>query len=191
MIFGARRDTRSPMRLRWYLIALVVAIGCRSPGPYGHARTYTPLDEEKRAVESAREYDPVMAQRSPDQWRGKPVSLFGVVTSRSAGPGGTADLALSLRRLEERNLCDSEDEDSCRVTVSDRQHGVVHVLAKLESNDDIGQLSVGPGSLLRVVGTIGDELAAADGAAVIRASYYRHWPRNYYVTSADRSHMRR
>lgn len=179
------------MRSSWCLVALVTAIACHSAGPYGFSRTYTPLEPEEQATSNAREYDPVMAQRMPDEWRGKPVSLFGVVTSRTDGPGGSADLTLSLRRLEARNLCDSEDEESCRVTVSDREHGVVHVLAKLDSEDDIGKLSVGQGSLLRVVGTIGDEVSPADGAAVIRASYYRHWPRNYFVTTADRAHMRR
>jgi hypothetical protein len=179
------------MRSSWCLLALVAAIACRSSDPYGFSRTYTPLGPEQQATANAREYDPVMAQRSPDEWRGKPVSLFGVVKSRTAGPGGTANLTLSLRRLAERNVCAREDEETCRVTVTDSEHGVVHVLAKLQADDDIGQLSVGPGSLLRVVGAIGDEVSPADGAAVIRASYYRHWPRNYFVTSADRTHMRR
>jgi hypothetical protein len=25
---------------------------------------------------------------------------------------------------------------------------------------------------------------------VMQATYYRHWPRNYFVTMADRDHMR-
>jgi hypothetical protein len=179
------------MQRSWFLVALVGLVACRSPGPYGYSRTYAPLEREQQAAANAREYDAGLAQRSPDEWRGKPVSLFGVVKSRSAGPGGTADLALSLRRLEDRNACASDDEDSCRVTVGDREHGIVHVLAKLDSADDIGQVSVGPGSLLRVVGVIGDEVSPSDGAPVIRASYYRHWPRNYYVTAADRTHLRR
>lgn len=177
---------------RWScLVVLGLATACHSPGLYGYSRTYTPLDEEQAAADKAKEYDPVMAQRSPDAWKGKPVSLFGVVRSRSAGPGGTADLTLSVRRLEPRNLCETTDEDSCRVTVSDREHAVVHVLAKLRSDDDIGKLSIGVGSLLRVVGVISDDVAGSDGTPVIRADYYRHWPRNYYVTGADRSHMRR
>jgi hypothetical protein len=172
-------------------LVLALAAGCHSPGQYGYSRAYSPLDEEESAAAKAREFDPVMVQRSPEQWKGKPVSLFGVVKSRGAGPGGMADLTLSLRRLEPRNLCESDDESSCRVTVADREHGIVHVLAKLSGEDDIGKLSVGAGSLVRVVGVIGDEVSPTEGAAVIRAEYYRHWPRNYYVTTADRAHMRR
>jgi hypothetical protein len=173
------------------LSALALLAACHSPGQYGYSRAYSPLDEEQAAAAKAKEYDPVMVQRSPDAWKGKPVSLFGVVKSRAAGPGGTTDLTLSLRRLEPRNLCESDDESSCRVTVADREHGVVHVLAKLEDVDDIGKLSIGAGSLVRVVGVIGDEVSPAEGSAVIRAEYYRHWPRNYYVTTADRTHLRR
>ena len=29
------------------------------------------------------------------------------------------------------------------------------------------------------------------GAPVLRAAYYRHWPRNFFVTTADASHMQR
>ena len=177
---------------RWLFLAAFAALSaCHSPGQYGFSRAYTPLDEEQEAVVKAKEFDPVMAQRSPDEWQGKPVSLFGIVKNRTAGPGGRADLTLSVRRLEPRNLCDSEDESSCRVTVSDREHAVVHALVKLSADDDIGKLSVGAGSLLRVVGPISDDVATGDGTPVIRADYYRHWPRNYFVTSADRSHMRR
>jgi hypothetical protein len=179
------------MRRCFCFVAIASTLACHSPGQYGFSRAYSPLDEEQAAASKAREYDPVMVQRSPDQWKGKPVSLFGVVKSRTAGPGGMADLTLSLRRLEPRNLCDSDDESTCRVTVADREHGIVHVLAKLSDEDDIGKLSVGAGSLVRVIGVIGDEVSSSEGSAVIRAEYYRHWPRNYYVTGADRTHMRR
>lgn len=176
-------------RLGW-LLSLALVVGCHSPGPYGYSRTYTPLDEEAARASKAKEYDPVMAQRSADDWRGQSVSLFGVVNGRRPGPGGTADLTLGLRRLEERNLCETDDEDSCRVTVAEREHGVVLARAKLAAQDDIGKLSIGPGSLVRVIGVISDEVSP-EGAPVIRVDYYRHWPRNYYVTTASRAHMRR
>lgn len=178
------------MNRGWILVAGIVA-GCHSPGQYGFSRVYSPLSDEESATKGAKEYDPVMAQRSPDEWKGKPVMVFGVVKDRQPGPAGTSDLKLSVRTLETRNLCDTADESSCRVTISDREHAVVHALVKLTGEDDIGNLSVGAGSLLRVVGPISDSVDADDGSAVVRASFYRHWPRNYYVTTADRSHMRR
>jgi len=172
------------------LLGLALA-GCHSPGLYGHARVYSPLSDEEAAVARAKEYDPVMAQRTPDEWKGKAVTLFGVVKTRHPGPGGNADLTLSVRALEPRNLCDTSDEDTCRVTVSDREHAVVHALARLSGDDDIGPKSVGAGSLVRIVGTLSDSVDPDDGAQVVRVTYVRHWPRDFYVLTTDREHMRR
>jgi hypothetical protein len=177
------------MRKLFFLALLASA--CHSAGQYGFARTYEPLGSEEDAQKGVKDYDPVMAQRAPDDWKGKSVSVFGVVKVRNPGPGGTSDITLSVRTLEPRNLCDTADEDSCRVTVSDREHAVVHALVKLEDEDDIGKNSVGPGSLLRIIGPIRDTVDSSDGTSVIRATYHRHWPRNFYVTTADRAHMRR
>jgi hypothetical protein len=163
---------------------------CHGPGPYGHAPRYVELDDEARAAAGAREYDPVMAERQPDQWRRATISLFGVVEAREIGPGGQAKLRLSVRRVETRNLCDSEtDEDSCRVTVSDKDFGVVFALAALRGDDDVGPRSVGLKSLLRVIGTIGQDVSAS-GAPVVHATWYRHWPMFYYVTRASARDMR-
>lgn len=178
------------MKRSAFVLLAFLASGCHSAGMYGHSRVYSPLGDEESAAKGAKDYDPVMAQRAPDQWKGKAVALFGVVKSREAGPAGTADLKLSVRTLEARNLCESGDEDSCRVTVSDREYAVVHALVKLTGEDDIGNLSVGVSSLLRIVGTISDNVDPNDGTPVLKATYYRHWPRNYFVTTADREHMR-
>jgi len=172
------------------VLLLTLVAGCHSAGLYGHARTYAPLSDEADAAQHAKPYDPVMAQRMPEQWKGKPVSLFGVVKRRNPGPGGAADLTLSVRTLEPRNLCSNSSEDSCRVTVSDHEYAVIHALAKLRTDDNIGKNSVGIGSLVRVIGVIGDEVDASDGTPVLRATYYRHWPRDFYVTTADRATMR-
>jgi hypothetical protein len=171
--------------------ALALASGCRGAGPYGHSPNYVPLADEETAIANAREYDPVMAQRQPEAWRALQVSLFGIVTNRSSGPAGGTYLTLSLRVLEARNLCDTaNDDDTCRVTVSDKDFGVIHVIAPLRPEDDVGQHSVGGGSLLRVVGKLGESVDSNDGAPVLRASYYRHWPRHYFVTKASAEHMR-
>jgi hypothetical protein len=149
------------------------------------------LDDEKAALAGAREYDPVMVERRPEEWRRGSVVLFGAVVSRSAGPGGQAMLKLGVRRLEPRNLCDNgNDDDSCRVTVSDKDFGMVWALASLRGDDDVGPKSVGPGSLLRIVGPIGQDVSPNDGAAVVHATWIRHWPPFTYVTRATARDMR-
>jgi hypothetical protein len=165
--------------------------GCRSAGPYGYSAQYAPSADEKTASTGAREYDPVMYAREAESWRKSKAALFGVVTSRAPGPGGAAYLTLKVRKLETRNLCsNANDEDTCRVTVSDRDFGVVHVLTKLAPDDDMGEHSTGAGSLVRVVGTFGEDVDPADGAPIMRASYYRHWPRYFFVTRSSADLMR-
>jgi hypothetical protein len=170
------------MRFRPFAVAFALATAaCHSPGPYGHAVNYAPTDDEARASTGAREYDPVMYPREPEAWRKGRVHLFGVVDARSPGPNGMAMLKLSVRRLEPRNLCENEkDEDTCRVTVSDKDFGVVYVLTTLRGDDDVGPKSVAPRSLVRVVGAI-DQDPGADGAPVVRASFMRHWPAHAYA----------
>lgn len=175
----------------WLLSASLLIGGCHSAGPYGYSQHYEPLSEEEDAARTAREYDPVMAERFAEEWQGQPVSIFGIVTQRRPGPNGTTDVALSVRTLAERNLCDEGGEQTCRVTVSEREHGIVHALVRLKSEDNIGAQSVGRGSLLRVIAVRVDDVNADDGAPIFRAKYYRHWPRNFYVTTAARGYMRR
>jgi len=176
---------------RRYWALSFILLGCHSAGQYGFSRAYQPLSAEQAAAESTREYDPVMAERDKDDWKKAQVSLFGIVKSRSQSKDGGAYVTLSMRTLSERNLCDDFDEDTCRVTVSEHEHAVVHATIKLASEDDIGAHSVGPGSLLRVIGKLSDEVDPDDGSPVLRASYYRHWPRNFFVTTADAAHMQR
>lgn len=163
------------------LLALAL-VACHSPGAYGYARVYAPLSDEQHAAEHAKDYDAIAMQRAPQQWKGKPISVFGVVTSRSSGPGGQAYLTLSVRKLAARNWCKSNDSDSCRVTVGKHELGVVHALVTLRSGDDIGKHCVQPDSLVRVIGPLGDSVDPNDGMPILHASYYRHWPRGEYVT---------
>src|SRR5450631_2601968 len=93
------------------LACLVSTAGCHSAGPYGHSPRYVEVSDETAAATGAREYDPVMVERQPDEWRKGRLTLFGVVESRTAGPGGQAMLKLSVRRLEPHNLCESKQED--------------------------------------------------------------------------------
>jgi hypothetical protein len=169
---------------------VLAAAGCGADA-YGHSRIYSPHDAEETAAQGAEDYDPVMVKRQPEAWQKKKVSLFGVVTKRADLPGGKADLVLSMRTLEPRNLCETASEDSCRTTVSDNEHDTVHaVVTFVAATDEIGQYSIGTGSLVRVVGTVASP-DAADATQVIEASYYRHWPRGFFVTRSAASVMRR
>lgn len=173
-----------------FVIGLLLC-GCGGAGAYGHAPRYVPTSAEEEASAGAKDYDPVMFSREPEAWRKHTTSLFGVVTGRAPGPGGAAYLTVSVRRLEPRNLCSNKnDDDTCRVTVTARDFGVAHVLATLRPEDDTGEKSVGVGSLLRFVGAFGEELDPNDGAPVLHAKFYRHWPRYHYVTSAASDLMR-
>jgi hypothetical protein len=167
----------------------LLLLGCHSAGPYGFARTYQPLSAEQNAVEGAREFDPVMAERDKEEWKKATISLFGIVKAKSSAKNGGAYLTLSMRTLSERNLCDEFDEDTCRVTVSEHEHATLHAIVKLASDDEVGAQSVGKGSLVRVVGKLTDEVDPDDGASVLRVSYYRHWPRHFFVTTAMASGM--
>ena len=166
-----------------YLAALgaicALTFSCRSAGPYGYSRVYTPTSDEAQAVSGKSELDARNVQRSPDQ-RNRAFWTFGVVTHRSPGPGGAAYVALSLRSLSPQNQCRSRDEDTCRVTVSDRETGRAHALVTLTAEDDLGERSVALGSLLRVVGTVAEDVDPSDGSAILRATFYRHWPRGFY-----------
>jgi hypothetical protein len=165
------------------LVTVALATACHSPGRYGYSPHYAPLSEEEDAAKSALPYDPALAERGRDAWKDKPISVFGVVKTRIQGDGGASYLTLSVRALEPKNLCSTSDEDSCRVTVGEREQALIHAQVKLDAEDDIGKRSVGAGSLLRVIGRVGDDVDPNDGAPVVRASYYRHWPRNFYATS--------
>jgi hypothetical protein len=175
--------------MRHWILALALLSGCSSAGPYGYSRTYSPLDAEDDAAEGAKEYDPVMAERDKAEWRKSKVSVFGIVTKRAEGEKGMAYVTLSVRTLEARNLCDELDEATCRVTVGEREFAVVHALLKLEPSDDLGDKSLNRGSLVRVVGKLTDEVDPEDGTPVFKAEYYRHWPRNFFVTTASRPDM--
>jgi hypothetical protein len=177
--------------LRALLPSIALVGGCHSAGPYGYSRTYAALSAESSATEKSQEYDPVMANRMPHEWQGKDLDLFGVVLARDEGRDGLVDLTLSMRRLAPRNLCEAGEEDTCRVTVSDREMARVHALLKVDASDDVGQTRVQPRSLVRIVGRLEDQPDKSDGSPVLLVSFYRHWPPNYYVTEQARTYMRR
>ena len=166
------------------------SLGCGAD-LYGHARRRI-----RRSIRSAPrspsagDYDPVNAKREPDHAEGKKVSFFGVVLARRDAGGNKAVLTVGLHTLEPRNLCESRDEDTCRVTVSEREFERVEVHVTFASPDDVdGRISVRPGTLLRVIGTIAPG-EAQGGAQIVNASYYRQWPHGFFVTTKMAPYMR-
>ena len=75
--------------------------------------------------------------------------------------------------------------------MGDQELARVHALVSLRKGDAVGDKAVKPRSLLRIVGRLSDQPNKDDGADVLVASYYRHWPSAEYVTEQARSHMRR
>jgi hypothetical protein len=189
----ARRAPASGRARRLLLSALLsaCALACGGGGDYGFGRAYSPLSAEEQALAGAEAYDPVMARRLPAEWLQKKLHLFGVVLERDAGRDGLTDLTLSVRRLAARNLCETGDESSCRVTVSDHEVARTHVLVQLSKEDDVGKQRLQPRSLVRIVGQLQDQPHERDGNDVLLASYYRHWPPAFYVTNQAREYMRR
>ncbi len=197
----AQQGARHPLRGRavatravagWLLAACSLGVlACGSAGPYGYSRVYSPLSEENDAASDSERYDPVMARRLPQEWQTKKLELFGVVVARAEGRDGLADLTLSVRRLAARNLCEAGEEETCRVTVGDQELARVHALVELRKDDAVGPKNLKPQSLVRVIGKLEDHVDKEDGADVLVASYYRHWPAAEYVTEQARSYMRR
>jgi hypothetical protein len=185
------------MRAWLTLVAATVSIGvgCAGPGPYGFAQVYSPLDVEDAASVGSVPFDPSGIRRKPKQWKGKRVSAF-VVVEEVLPQKGNADhleVLVSLRTLQDRNLCLEPDESSCRVTVSEQSFATLRaVFAKevIVPRSDERPAPVQPGSMLRLIGKaippeVETELPQIDATLV------RHWPLKTYVTTAERENMRR
>ncbi|GAC1600196.1 MAG: hypothetical protein NVS3B20_21600 [Polyangiales bacterium] len=185
LALGLPRPLHLALRLALAATALP-AIACSSGGRWGHARAYEPVKEESPAIADAKDLDAPMAQLKPEAWRGKKVRFFMVADERRPGPGGAAYLSGKMHTLNEINACaNKHDEDSCRVTIKPTGHELVHVVTRLVGEDDVGELRVGPGTLLRVVGTLSDKVDEDDGKLVIQASWYRQWPIGYYAKEGE------
>jgi len=172
------------VRVLSLVVPLVIA-SCAGAGPWGHAPEYAPVPGEEQAVEAARDLDLVMAQREPQEWTKVPVRLFGVVIKGT--PSEPAILEVGVRGLAARNLCDAPESESCRVTVTDKNFGVLRVSLQMTPQEKSGSEQMTSGSLIRAVGMLKPD---ADGKLMLDASWHRHWPRGYYVTQSFRDEMR-
>lgn len=171
--------------------ALLVCLACGGAGRWGTARHYVPLSGEEAAAEGAKDFDPVMVGRFFETWAGKRVSVFAVVLDQSVDENGQADLLLSLRVLQDRNLCQSGSEDSCLVTVSETEFGNLNARVNLLPEERSGEYRLVRGSLIRIIGSVSKAPHPETGNHVILSAYHRLWPPKYFVTTAARTYMTR
>lgn len=182
-----------PRRAAAPLLALAICTGALAAcggGQYGFARTYSPLTSEQTHFDKAEEATYQDVLRDPHRYEKTEVGWFGSVTNISPGAGGKTRLTLSLRAHQARHLCSDDGKSSCRVTVSEAQLGVFTVDLALTPDEQNGAERIWVGSLLKVYGTHSGEFSEETGP-VLNVSYYRHWPRGYYVSTAARGSMRR
>lgn len=169
----------------------LILAACGGSGLYNFARTYEPLKAERShmsATETQVAFEDV--KRDPNGFKNAEVGWFGVVTSFSDLDDGRQRLGLSLRAHQPRHLCSDNREASCRVTVSEKSLGNFTVDLKLAPEELNGKDRVWIGSLLKVYGTPTGEYDE-EGALVLKETYHRHFPRDTYVTTANRDSMRR
>jgi hypothetical protein len=195
-LFCSHADPRastlvSPLRARaFWLVLLACALGACGGGQYGFARTYSPLASEQTHFDQAEEATYQDLLRDPRRFAKTEVGWFGTVSNVAAAADGRARLTLNLRAHQARHLCAEDSRSSCRVTVSEAQLGVFTVDLALKPDEINGKERIWVGSLLKVYGTHSGEYSEETGP-VLNVSYYRHWPRGLYVTTAARGSMRR
>jgi hypothetical protein len=187
----ARLGSRA-FRFRAPLVAALFAcsLAACGGGQYGFARTYSPLASEQTHFDQAEEATYQDLLRDPRRFEKTEVGWFGTVDSVAQAPDGRARLTLKLRAHQARHLCSDDSRSSCRVTVSEAQLGVFTVDIALKPEEINGKERIWVGSLLKVYGTHSGEYSEETGP-VLKVSYYRHWPRGFYVTTAARGSMRR
>jgi hypothetical protein len=148
------------------------------------------LLSEKGHLERAQQLPYEQVKVTPYQFRSTEIAWFGVVTDVSDLDDKRTALRLSFRVHQARHLCQDEYQDSCRVTVAENSPGQFSARLTLANSEKSGKERVWVGSLLKVYGQpTGDY--DEHGDPVIEVAYYRHWPRGYYVTTAQRNAMKR
>ena len=175
------------MTNRSLAFALAFALpACAGGGAYGFSPEYVPTSAEEGALEGTTEVGYEDVRRDPNAYAGNTISWFGVVTSVS----DSGLVELTYRTLAPRNICSDATDASCRVTVSARAGGPFTARVQLRPEDVRGESRVWNNSLLRIVGRPTQDFDER-GGPVLDVTFYRHWPRGAYVTTAARSSMRR
>lgn len=177
------------MRNAWLCTWVMLAVGCVS-NPYGFAPQYVPNSDEEPLMERAVEPSYEEVRRDPANYQQALVAWFGVVEQVHPAKGAEVRVTLNQHFHQDRHLCTDQFASSCRVTISEREGGPFSVLLTLQPEDREGRNRLYAGSLLKVYAhpkTDYDER----GGPILRAEYYRHWPRGTYVTTRRSVNMRR
>jgi hypothetical protein len=173
------------------LVSLSFALLACAGNPYGYAPEYVPLSDEEEYFEKGQMQSYEDVRRDPSSYGNAMITWFGIVEGvQPVGSNGEARIAMNLRFHQERHLCTDQFDSSCRVTISEKEGGPFSALVTLRSEDREGKDRVYAGSLIRVYGSAVPDYDDR-GGPVIKALYYRHWPRATYVTTGRRVNMRR
>ncbi|MBI5500749.1 MAG: hypothetical protein HY907_10945 [Deltaproteobacteria bacterium] len=178
------------MRRTTPAILLLAALGCGG-NPYGYARYYIPFGEEDTYAAAAIEPPYTDVVRDPGAFADETLGWFGVVREVLPQDDGSVLVRMSQRPHVERHLCSARSEDSCRVTVSERDAGPFSVRLRLRPGPDSeGENRVQWESLLKIYGRPGGDYDST-GGPLLDVDYYRHWPRGQYVDTTASPVMRR
>lgn len=171
-------------------IALPLLLACSS-NPYGYAPQYAPLSQEEPYLEKGVDQSYEEVRRDPSSHRQELIAWFGVVEDvQQLGSSEQVRVALGLHFHQERHLCIDQFDSSCRVTISDKAGGPFSAILRLKPEDREGRDRVYGGSLLKIYGHVTTDYDDR-GGPIIKADYYRHWPRGTYVTTRRAVNMRR
>lgn len=170
---------------------LLISLAACASDPYGYAPQYVPSSEEQPFFDGAVEPSYEEVRRDPAAYQGQRIAWFGIVTDAgAANASGDARLALIHRFHQPRHLCADQFDSSCRVTISAREGGPFTALVRLRPDDSAGRNRLYTGSLIKIYGRVTNEYDER-GGPILRAEYYRHWPRGTYVTTNRAGNMRR
>ncbi len=178
-------------RFPWLALCVLCWAACGgSSNNYNFARSYEPLRAEKGHHRAAQAVPYEDVKRDPNGFKDTELGWFGVVREIGELGDGRTRLSLALHAHQARHLCREPAASSCRLTIAERPLGSFTVELALQPEEKQGRDRVWVGSLLKIYGHPSGEYAE-DGGPILNVTYYRHWPRGTFVTTADRASMRR
>jgi hypothetical protein len=169
---------------------LPALLGCGG-NPYGYAHYYLPLDDEESYAARAVEPPYTDVVRDPGAFTEQTIGWFGVVREVVPQEDGSVLVRMSQRPHIDRHLCSGRSDDSCRVTISERDAGPFSVRLRLRPGGDAeGVNRVQRESLLKIYGRPSGDYDST-GGPILSVDYYRHWPRGQYLDTTAQALMRR
>jgi hypothetical protein len=185
------------------LTCLPLLLSACGGGGYGYAKYYVPTRAEKPFDETSMEYTHGVVAVKPEDFNGKLIAWFGVVKDIEPMKDGRHRVHLSFHKHRERHLCETEMENSCRVTINQRSTGDFTAILKIDPEDLIPGLDkIQPGTLMRVFGKVRCRQVNSEyeldkwecdkdkhGGVLLIGEFYRQWPRREYRTTHTSNKM--